>query len=109
MTILACVDEPVFRLIVCGTPSPEWLRWLREFDGPLSASQLVWKQLGEQREAGELPRLPEQAVAALGLPNDPRPASPVGVRPRKPRACPHRDVCDQCGQCQRCDCFDCET
>jgi len=37
------VVAPGFQLTVCGSPTKEWLEWLRSTDMPLTACQLAWR------------------------------------------------------------------
>lgn len=63
MTILARIEKPGYELTVCGTPSKEWLEWLKTTTLPLTEGQLAWRELvlrhresdvaGDTTEAGQ--------------------------------------------------------
>ena len=125
MTLLVYGKRGNTELFVCGSPSREWLEWVRTTTSTLTSGQVMWRDIAQDRvdslglrvepapplseqeaespQVGRLSALPDN----LGLPQDPPPAPLLGPTRRKTRTCPHRDICDQCGRCERCDCYDC--
>lgn len=86
MTILAYVKTPGFELIVCGSPSREWLEWVRTTDLPLTQGQAGWREIAQRR----VDRLADVA----GYPR----------KVEQPQVCRHRDECDRCRMCEVCAC-----
>jgi len=51
--ILAAIVKPGVQLIVCGTPSAEWLEWLRTTEVPLTDAQWEMKQTLTEAPTGD--------------------------------------------------------
>lgn len=89
MTILAYCKGYNFELIVCGDPSAAWIEWVRTTTVPLTAGQVAWRQLAQDRV--------DRAERLDKVPGYPRTVE-------RPEACVHRDSCDRCGFCETCTC-----
>lgn len=46
MTILCRIKRQGFDLRVCGTPSKDWLDWLKTAEVPLTEGQKFWLDVG---------------------------------------------------------------
>ena len=94
MTILCCVEGPGLQLIVCGTPSAEWLEWLDTTSVGLTEGQLAWRELRRRATgAADAPvddsaDDPGEARGTAVAPPDP----PAARRARPPR--PRFDLVD---------------
>ena len=88
MTTLVYVEGPGgFSLRVCGSPSAAWFAWLRDTDVPLTEGQSMWRDLAAH-QAHEVAAQP----------------TPMGRKPKGPKACAHPYSCDRCGFCEECTC-----
>lgn len=96
MTILHRIDTRRLQLWVCGSPSKEWMDWLRTTDVPLCPSQLLWRDMGTE---------PQIASARPFAGASARVVWQAGQGFRHPSPCPRRDVCDRCGKCEVCGCY----
>lgn len=102
-----------FELFVCGTPSREWLEWVRTTAVPLTSGQVVWREIAQDRvdQLGRVePRPPLTPPEPPARQPEPAPRRRSANQPgrRRSRQCPHQYTCDQCGHCERCGCYDCD-